>query len=89
MYKRQVPVPISVKIEYAKQRIIERGNKRVERFNRTHKLQQFNVGEKVLIKANPVGKRSDNTAKNSLNCIPDRIHYNNELRDIHLYYMTM
>ena len=33
------------------------------RFNRTHKLQQFNVGERVLVKANPVGKRSDNTAK--------------------------
>ena len=30
---------------------------------RDSKLQQFNVGEKVLVKANPVGKRSDNTAK--------------------------
>ena len=52
-----------MKIEYAKRRIIERGNKRVERFNRTHKLQQFNVGEEVLLKTNPVGKRVDNTAK--------------------------
>ena len=60
---QNVPVPISVKIEYAKQRIRERGNKRVERFNLTHKLQQFNVGESILLKANPVGKRSDNTAK--------------------------
>ena len=33
---QNVPVPISVKIDYAKQRIIERGNKRVERFNLTH-----------------------------------------------------
>ena len=58
-----VPVPLSVKVEYAKQRIIARGNKRIERFNLTHKLQQFNVGEIVLLKANPVGKRSENTAK--------------------------
>ena len=59
---QNVPIPITVKIEYAKQRIIARGNNRMERFNRTHKLQQFNVGEKVLLKANPVGKQSDNTA---------------------------
>ena len=42
---------------------MEKGNKRIERFNRTHKLQKFNVGEKVLLKTNPVGKRIDNTAK--------------------------
>ena len=60
---QNVPVPISVKIGYARQRITERGNKRVERFNLIHKLQQFNVGESVILKANPVGKRSKNTAK--------------------------
>ena len=38
---QNLPVPISVKIEYAKQRIRERGNKRAERFNLTHKLQWF------------------------------------------------
>ena len=43
-------VPISVKIGYARQRIIETGNKRVERFNLTHKLQQFNVRERDVYK---------------------------------------
>ena len=28
-----------------------------------HKLLKFNVGEKILLKTNPVGKHSDNTAK--------------------------
>ena len=57
VYKRQyvskpenqnVPIPLSVKVEYAKQRIIEQGNKRREKFNRTHKLQRFDVGEQIL-----------------------------------------
>ena len=60
---QNLPVPLSIKIAHAKQIIMEKGNKRVERFNRTHKLQKFNIGEKILVKTNPVGKRSDNTAK--------------------------
>ena len=51
------------RVEYAKQHIIEQGNKRREKFNRTQKLQRFDVGEQILLKANPVGKRNDNTAK--------------------------
>ena len=39
------------------------GMKRVERFDRTHKLVEFKVGDMVLIRSNPVGKRIDNTAK--------------------------
>ena len=60
---QNLPVPLSIKIDHAKSRIIERGNKRMEGFNRTHMLQNFNVGERVLLKTNLVGKRTDNTAK--------------------------
>ena len=60
---QNVPVPLSIKIANAKRRIIKKGNERIERFNRTHKLLKFNVGEKILLKTNPVGKHSDNTAK--------------------------
>ena len=42
---QNLPIPLSIKIEHAKRRIMEKGNKRIERFNRTHKLQKFNVGE--------------------------------------------
>ena len=44
-------------------RIREKGNNRVEQFNRMHKLQQLAIGEEVLLKTNPVEKRVDNTAK--------------------------
>ena len=60
---QNIQIPISVKIENAKRRIKEKGNKRVEQFNRTHKLQQFSIGEEVLLNSNPVGKRVDNIAK--------------------------
>ena len=56
-------MPLSVKVEYAKQRIIEEGNKRIEKYNRTHKLQRFDVGKQILLKTNPIEKRIDNTAK--------------------------
>ena len=42
---------------------MKKGNERIERFNRTHKLQKFKEGEKILLKTNPVRKRSDKTAK--------------------------
>lgn len=60
---QNVPMPHANKLEYAKQRIIKRGDKRIERFNRSHKLVEFALGERVLVKANPVGKRIDNTKK--------------------------
>ena len=60
---QNLQIPLSIKTEHANRRIMEKDNKRIERFNRTHKLQKFNVGEKVLLKTNPIGKRIDNTAK--------------------------
>ena len=50
---QNIQIPISIKIENAKRRIREKGNKSVEQFNRTHKLQQFAIGEEVLLKTNP------------------------------------
>ena len=68
---QSLSIPLSIKIAHAKRRIMEKGNKRIERFNRTHKLQKFNVGEKVILKTNPVGKRIDNTAKKSSDYMMD------------------
>ena len=56
MYKRQ-------KYDNAKKMMDKLGEKRIERFNRMHKLITFHEGEIVLLRSNPVGKRIDNTAK--------------------------
>ena len=52
VYKRQL----------VRERIVAKGRKRAERFNTTHKLTNFALGEKVLLKANPVGRRDLNVA---------------------------
>lgn len=56
-------IPLEMKLEHVKRRIVTQSEKRIQRFNRTHKLKTFEVGELILLKANPVGRRIDNTAK--------------------------
>ena len=59
---QNLPIPLQCKIGIAKERIIRKGARRAERFNRTHKLKHFAEGERVLIRANPVGSRPENKA---------------------------
>ena len=60
---QNLQIPVSHKYDNAKKRMEKLGEKRIERFNRTHKLVTFHEGERVLLRSNPVGKRIDNTAK--------------------------
>lgn len=58
-----MPLPDHLKNAEAKARIEKATRNRAEKFTQSHKMVVFEVGEKVLLKANPVGKSSDNTAK--------------------------
>jgi hypothetical protein len=58
-----MPVPTHVKCQDAEERIRRTAGQRAQRFNDSHKLVRFEVGEQVLVKAANVGKSEDNTAK--------------------------
>ena len=65
-YIKKIPTanmlkPWHMKIEDAKVNIKNKAAKRTQKFNAAHKLQQFQIGETVLLKMNPVGKSEDNT----------------------------
>lgn len=72
---QNVSIPLNIKIEHAKNRTIKLGNKRIERFNRTLKLQHLKVGDTILLKTNPVGRQIENTAKISLDYMMGLIVY--------------
>ena len=57
-----LPLPVQCKNQLVKDRIVEKGRKRADKFNTTHKLTNFVVGEKMLLKAIPVGRRDINVA---------------------------
>ena len=63
---QNLPIPMNQKFYNTRNRIKDKGVKWLERCNRTHKLVEFKVGDIILIRSNPVGKRTDNTAKSSL-----------------------
>ena len=52
-----LPLPVQCKNQLVRERIVEKGRKRADKFNTTHKLTNFVVGEKVLLEASPVGRR--------------------------------
>lgn len=58
-----LPIPPHIKTEHAKINIQRSTRKRAEKFNQQHKTVKFREGETVLLRANPVGKSSDNTAR--------------------------
>lgn len=58
-----IALPLQNKRDLAKERIKKMGVKRKERYDRQHKLTNFALGERVLLKSNPVAKRIDRTAK--------------------------
>ena len=55
---QNLPIPTSQKLGNARNRIKGKGMKRIKRFNQTHKLVEFKVGDIVFIRSNPVGKLS-------------------------------
>lgn len=58
-----LPLPEHLKAADAKAKIERATRKRADKYNVSHRTTQFQVGEKVLVRANPVGKSLDNTAK--------------------------
>ena len=57
-----LPLPVQCKNQLVREKIAAKGRRRAERFNTSHKLTNFALGEKVLLKANPVGRRDLNVA---------------------------
>lgn len=51
---------------------------RAEKFNRTHRMVRFRENEKVLVRANPVGKSEDNTAWKFFQLFEGPIHTKRE-----------
>lgn len=58
-----VDLPIQIKINRAERQLYHQAGKRRDRYNRTHRLTRFQIGDKVLIKTNPVGSSILNTSK--------------------------
>lgn len=52
-----------IKIQQIQERIKDAAEKRAEKFNAEHRLLNFNVRQKVLLKAQNVGHASEITAK--------------------------
>lgn len=62
MPNANLPVPRQQKEKIAGDRMVTSACKRAERYNTSHRLVEFQVGERVLLKSNPVGRSIDNTA---------------------------
>lgn len=57
---QNLPVPYECINRITKDRIIRKGRVRADRFDRQHKLQTFEKGETILLKANPVASSVEN-----------------------------
>lgn len=51
------------RVKNESQQLVGKGRKLVDRYNRTHKLAELDVGEVILLKCNPVSKCADNSRK--------------------------